>query len=127
MSKAPHDPGISSVSMEQVFALAKASRDIIRNQGHLPAELEVEEHGVGTGSLLHLFSRVYLDIVGQGLQNSYEVIPFDSYPRENEELIISEVEGYKNWIVHRTDLDMSFLADMTRMQLWTLKPAHEVR
>ncbi len=127
MSKAPRDPGISSVSREQIFVLAKASRDIIRNQGHLPAELEVEERGVGTGSILHLFSRVYLDIAGKELQNRYEVIPFDSYPRENEELIISEVEGYKDWIVHRTDLDMSHLADMTRMQLWTLKPAHETR
>ena len=46
-------------------------------------------------------------------------------PGRMKRLIISEVEGYKDWIVHRTDLDMSHLADMTRMQLWTLKPAHE--
>ena len=53
------------------------------------------------------------------------MIPFDSYPKANEERIITEVEGYKHWIVHRTDLDMSHLAEMTRMQLWTLKPAIE--
>ena len=57
--------------------------------------------------------------------DAYEVIPFDAYPRENEEAIITEVEGYKNWIVHRPDLDMSHLVAMTKMQLWTLKPAHE--
>ena len=58
-------------------------------------------------------------------KESYEVITFDSYPKANEEIIIGEVEDYKHWIVHRTDLDMSYLAEMTRMQLWTLKPAHE--
>jgi len=118
-------PGISLVSMEQLVELAVASRDIIRNQGHLPAAIKLEEASVGTGSLLHLFCRAYVDITGKAQQGSYEVIPFDPYPKENEKLIISEVEGYKNWIVHRTDLDMSHLAEMTRMQLWTLKPAIE--
>ena len=56
---------------------------------------------------------------------TYEVIPFDCYPKEYEEDIIGEVMSYKHWIVHRTDLDMAHLAEMTRMQLWTLKPAIE--
>jgi hypothetical protein len=76
---------------------------------------------------MHLFSMAYLDITGKNERDTYEVIPFDCYPKENEETIISEVEDYKHWIVHRTDLDMSHLAEMTRMQLWTLKPAHEHR
>jgi len=58
-------------------------------------------------------------------KEAYEVIPFDSYPKENEEAIISEVESYKDWIVHRPDLDMAHLVELTRMQLWTMKPAHE--
>ena len=74
---------------------------------------------------MHLFSTAYLDMAGKDLKESYEVIAFDSYPKANEEIIIGEVEDYKHWIVHRTDLDMSHLAEMTRMQLWTLKPAHE--
>lgn len=125
MKMPPGLPGVSSASMDQVVELAKSSRDIIRNQGHLPSEIKLEEGRVGTGSLLHLFCRAYMDISGKVQQESYEVSPFDPYPKENEELIISEVEGYKNWIVHRTDLDMSHLAEMTRMQLWTLKPAIE--
>ena len=82
---------------------------------------------VGTGSLLHLFSTAYLDVASGSLRESYEVIPFDPFPRENEEAIVSEVEGFKHWIVHRPDLDMSHLVAMTRMQLWTLKPAHEIK
>ena len=125
MKMPPEVPGLTSVSMEQLMELARASRDIIHNRGHLPAEIKMEERAVGTGTLLHLFCRAYLDISGKVQRESYEVSPFDPYPKANEELILSEVEGYKNWIVHRTDLDMSFLAEMTRMQLWTLKPAIE--
>ena len=127
MEMPPEIVGTSMVSKEEVFGLAAASRDVIRNQGHLPSQLLAGEGSIGTGSLLHLFSSVYIDLAGKEKRDSYEVIRFDSYPKENEELIISEVEGYKDWIVHRTDLDMTHLAEMTRMQLWTLKPAHENR
>lgn len=127
MAMPPERPGISSLSPEQVFELSTLALETIRNRGYLPSELQAGEGSLGTGSLLQLFSAVYLDITGKKLQESYEVISFDPYPKEHEELIISEVESYKHWIVHRTDLDMSHLAEMTRMQLWTLKPAHEYR
>ncbi len=125
MGMPPETPVISMVSMEEVFELAASSRDVILNQGHLPSKLFVGEGGVGTGSLIHLFSCVYIDLARQEQQDTYELIPFDPYPKEHEETILSEVESYKTWIVHRKDLDMSQLAEMTRMQLWTLKPAHE--
>jgi len=127
MAMPPEKSGVSSVSTEQVYELAAASWDIIRNQGHLPSMLMVGEGSIGTGSLMQLFSSAYLDLAGKQQRDNYEVLPFDAYPREYAETIISEVESYKHWIVHRTDLEMSHLADMTRMQLWTLKPAHEKR
>jgi hypothetical protein len=99
--------------------------DSIRNRGYLPSSIMAADGRIGTGSLLQLFSTAYLAIGGKKVQDTYDVIPFDGYPKEYEEIIISEVESYKDWIVHRTDLDMSHLAEMTRMQLWTLKPAHE--
>jgi len=125
MSLPPEIPGVSSLSKELVLELASLAMDSIRNRGYLPATLMVGDARIGTGSLLHLFSTAYLDMAEKKPGKSYEVRAFDSYPKANEEIIISEVEDYKHWIVHRTDLDMSHLADMTRMQLWTLKPAHE--
>jgi len=123
----PQIPETSSLSYDQVMELAALALDSVRNRGYLPSALSSGEGLLGTGSLLHLFSNVFLDINGKVLQERYEVIPFDPYPVELEKEIISEVLSYKDWIVHRTDLDMSHLADMTRMQLWTLKPAHEKR
>jgi hypothetical protein len=43
----------------------------------------------------------------------------------NEETIINEVAACKEWSVHREDLDMGHLIEMTKLQLWTLKPALE--
>ena len=127
MEMPPETSGTSMVSMEEVFELAAASRDVIRNQGHLPSQLLAGEGSIGTGSLLYLFSSAYIDLAGKEQRDNYEVVTFDAYPKEHAEEIVSEVESYKHWIVHRTDLDMTHLAEMTKMQLWTLKPAHESR
>jgi hypothetical protein len=125
MAMPPGIPGVSSVTSDQVYTLATLAMDTIQNLGYLPSELNLGAGSIGTGSLMQLFCEVFIDITAKRLRDSYEVIPFDPYPMENAEEIISEVVSYKDWIVHRTDLDMSQLADMTRMQLWTLKPAHE--
>jgi hypothetical protein len=85
----------------------------------------VEDKRIGAGSLLQWFATIYLDVSTGKQQEAYEVIPFDPYPMENKEAIISEVESSMDWIVHRPDLDIAHLVEMTRMQLWTLKPAHE--
>jgi hypothetical protein len=127
MSMPPDAPDISAVSFDQVLDLAARAADTLTNMGYLPAALKLEDQTVGAGSLLHLFSAAYLDAANGQQKERYGVIPFDPYPRDNEEAIISEVEGAKYWIVHRPDLDMSHLVEMTRMQLWTLKPAHEIR
>lgn len=125
MQMPPASPALSSLTLDQALSLAALASDTMRNKGHLPAFLTMEDQSIGAGSLLHLFSAIYLDVSRGRRGEAYEVIPFDAYPRENEEAIISEVEAYKDWIVHRPDLDMSHLVAMTRMQLWTMKPAHE--
>ena len=106
MAMPPASPGVSSLTLDQALSLAALATDTLHNKGHLPAFLQVEDKSIGAGSLLHLFSAIYLDVSTGLLEEAYEVIPFDSYPRENEEAIISEVESYKDWIVHRPDLEL---------------------
>jgi hypothetical protein len=42
----------------------------------------------------------------------------------NESEIVRAVRELKSWPVHRPDLDMEKIVEYTRLQLWTLKPAH---
>lgn len=117
------EPEISRVTVEQVYNLARRADDHINRTGALPSFLKVNNHRIGTGSLFALFSAVYLDMHSGNGAAEYSVHSFDAYPKTNEKAIIEQVMGCKSWPVHRRDLDMGRLVEMTKKQLWTLKPA----
>jgi len=119
----PGKPGISSLGLLDVYALARAANDHVEKSGLLPASLEAGGGPIGTGSLFALFCTVFLDLDSGRPRPTYDVPDFEPYPRTNEKPIIEEIEGYKTWPVHRPDLDMSRIVELTRLQLWTLKPA----
>ncbi|MCK4749986.1 MAG: hypothetical protein KAT15_23185, partial [Bacteroidales bacterium] len=125
MEMPPVDPELSSLTFDQVSEIAEIALSTIKKKGYLPARLSIEGKQIGTGSLLALLCSAYLDLLSGDQKDAYEVIAFEPYPKENEEAIVSEVEGYKYWIVHRPDLDMARLVEFTRLQLWTMKPARE--
>jgi peptidoglycan/xylan/chitin deacetylase (PgdA/CDA1 family) len=117
-------PEASRVDLEEVYGLAKAADDSISGNGVLPTFLGVGGRRIGTGSLYALFCEVFLDLHAGTPAGEYPVPSFDPYPRTNEDDIVRRVNGSKGWPVHRRDLDMSNIAEMTKLQLWTLKPAH---
>jgi hypothetical protein len=118
-------PEISHVPLKNVYKLARKADEYIRQVGSLPSFLTVGNTRIGTGSLFALFSAVYLDMNSKNLKSDYEVPSFDPYPKTNENEIIRQIKSYKSWPVHRRDLDMNNIVEMTKMQLWTLKPAHK--
>ena len=120
----PAQPELARLKLEDVYGLAREAYEFMGRTGALPATLHVGNARVGTGSLFALFSAVYLDMDSGKPRPEYDVPAFEPYPRTNEAKIIGEVEGYKAWPVHRPDLDMSRIVEFTKLQLWTLKPAH---
>ena len=121
----PEDPGIERVSRDQAFVLARDADEFIATEGSLPPWLTVDGAEIGTGSLLALFSQLFLDLSAGQPSQSYELTRFEAWPKAHDEEIVGRVEGFKDWPVHRTDLDMSRIVELTRLQLWTLKPALE--
>lgn len=118
-------PQISNISIDEVYELAQKTIDYINNTNKLPSMLKIRNSRIGAGSLFALFSTVYLDMKFKKVQKEYRVFSFDRYPKTNEQEILSRISSYKSWPVHRPDLDMSNLINITRLQLWTLKPAHK--
>jgi len=118
-------PEISRVPFKDVSELARKADDYIRQVGCLPSFLTIGNARIGTGSLFALFCAAFLDMNSKNLKSDYEVPSFDPYPKTNENDIIQRVQGFKSWPVHRPDLDMTHIVEMTKMQLWTLKPAHK--
>lgn len=119
------DPESERVSGDEAIALAGQAVEHISAQGSMPPWLTVNGARIGAGSLLELFSRLYLDLSAGEAVESYPLAAFEGWPKEHDELIVGRVEGYKYWPVHREDLDMSRIVEFTRLQLWTLKPAVE--
>jgi peptidoglycan/xylan/chitin deacetylase (PgdA/CDA1 family) len=119
------DPEIERVSRDQALALAGEGDESIATEGSLPPWLTVDGAKIGTGSLLTLFSELFLDLSAGEASESYELTPFEAWPKTYDEEIVRRIEGFKDWPVHRTDLDMSRIVEFTRLQLWTLKPALE--
>jgi peptidoglycan/xylan/chitin deacetylase (PgdA/CDA1 family) len=120
-------PETRRVTYGEALALAREASAHIAATKTLPPSLRTGAGRVGTGSLFALFSEVFLDLDGGRPKAFYDVPEFETYPRANEKKIIGEVEGYRTWPVHRPDLDMSRIVELTKLQLWTLKPAHRQR
>ena len=116
-------PETSRISYDQAFDLALYAKVFIRLQNTLPHWLMIDERRIGTGSLLALFSEMFLAIKKETLTKEFVIPSFDAHPVDNLEAIVKSVEGCKSWPVHREDLDMEHIIEMTKMQMWTLKPA----
>lgn len=121
---APVQPEIKKISRAQALSLASEALVFVRKSNMLPHWLLVDDCRIGTGSLLALFSEMFLEMMKGSLSEEFTITEFDAYPHENLEAIVESVEGCKSWPVHREDLDMSYIVEMTKCQLWTLKPAH---
>ncbi len=119
------DPEVDHIPVKGVLELSVEAKEYIGNTGHLPTLLNYNGRMIGTGSILALFSELYLKIEESNLPEKLSTVSFESYHSANEKAIISKIAGFKEWSVHREDLDMSRLIEMTKLQLWTLKPAHD--
>ena len=121
-------PEAGRVTLAEAQGLARAAADHFAATGMLPSGLEVEGgRRIGTGSLFALFAAVYLDLDAGRARAEYDVPEFEAYPSANAAKITGEIEGYKTWPVHKPDLDMSRIVELSRLQLWTLKPARRSR
>ncbi|MGW8316661.1 MAG: hypothetical protein ACWGNV_13750 [Bacteroidales bacterium] len=119
----PQEPEIRQVPSDEVIRLAREGQKFCEASGHLPAFLLYEGKKIGTGTLLALFSDYYLRMDQKTIPDQLELLSMEPFPSQHTEQIISEVAACKTWPVHREDLDMDHLVEMTRLQLWTLKPA----
>ena len=108
---------------DQALELARRAHDVIATGNHLPHA--VASTGPRSGPARYWLSSARCTRTSSKAEpaETYAVTPFAPHPTENEAAIVEEVRGCKGWPVHREDLDMSDLVEMTRLQMWTLKPA----
>jgi hypothetical protein len=120
------EPEIRRVSRADVAELARKAEATIGQTGSLPSSLELDGRRIGTGSLFALFCAAYLDLRSGAPAEAYDVPAFDTTPRvPGEEDMMNYIRSFRTWPVHRPDLNMDHIVALTKLQLWTLKPAHK--
>jgi hypothetical protein len=123
MTMPPVRPEMAKVSKAQAYRLAGEALTVMNDSSALPHQLELDGNAIGVGSLLAVFSEIFLALLEGSVPQEFVVHPFDAHPTDNLDAIVKSVQGCKSWPVHRKNLDMSRIVDLTKMQLWTLKPA----
>lgn len=118
-------PQIREVSTPQGLYLANQAREYIQRHQHLPSQLYMNQFGIGTGTLFLLFCQLFTDLMSGKTIPTYKLSKFQAYPDYNLEQIIKEVRSCKSWPIHRENLDIEPILQMTKLQLWTLKPAFQ--
>lgn len=109
-------------------ALARAANGIviaIDQTGMLPSRVRCGEGS--PGSIGELGPGSILRALGQALTSHItvlSVLPGRPYPAAGETIATELRNGdFRNWPVHRKDLDMATLCRLSALQSWTLKPA----
>jgi hypothetical protein len=120
------EPETEQIPAAGILELAGMALSYITETNHLPSHLQHDGKKIGTGSLLALFSEMYVKIQEANPPDYLNTVSFEAYPSANDDYILPNVAACKDWPVHREDLDMSHLIEMTKLQLWTLKPAREM-
>lgn len=119
-------PEAARATWAEVLGLARQAELFIWVNRCLPASLKTASGEIGTGSLFALFCEVYGDLASGSPRAEYAIRSFDAYPRTNDKKIAQRIQEFRGWPVHRLYLDDSRIVEFTRLQLWTLKPAHRL-
>lgn len=122
----PVQPEIDQVTRAQAFDLAREANTAIEESGSLPHQLALDDKAIGTGSLLALLCEMFLSLRAEAIPGEFVIRSFDPHPVDHLDDMVKSVEGCKSWPVHREDLDMTHIVEMTKLQMWTLKPALRV-
>jgi hypothetical protein len=120
----PLAPEVPSLSTTQLTILARSLLHAAKETGHLPAELSVDGHRIGLGSLYGAFAEAYLVVETGTLDPTGRVAAtlWPRYPALGVALGERQRLCEEDPLV-RPGLSTDTLARNARLQTWTLKPA----
>ena len=95
----------------------------IDRTGGLPAEVEWGETRAGIGSFYRAACEVYSVLSPRQVPSEIVLRPGPQIPAIADAIAQGTERGYRGWVIHKRDLDVRDLLELTRLQTWTLKPA----
>jgi len=121
----PSVPTARMLHPEALLRIACGIAVAVEVTGALPSRIRCAEGALGSAGEIGIGSA--LSALGESLASrdpNASVVPRPKMPYPSEaEAVANKVRNYRNWRIHRQDLDMADICRLTLLQGWTLKPA----
>jgi hypothetical protein len=98
-------------------------QSFIDGAGQLPAAIEFGETRVGIGSFYRAACKELLALAAQQTPERVNFRSGPQIPSIADAIAADTKGGYRGWVIHKRDLEVAKLLELTRLQTWTLKRA----
>ena len=98
-------------------------KSFINRAGQLPASVDIDGTTVGIGSFYHAACESFVALADHRTPESVAFRAGPQIPGIAKAIAVGTEGGYRGWVIHKPDLNMTNLLELTRLQTWTIKPA----
>jgi len=119
----PENGSTTSASWDAFRSGCEHVKSFIDNTGQLPASVDIDGTAIGIGSFYHAACESFVALATQRTPESVAFRSGPQIPTIAEAITVGTEGGYRGWVIHKPDLNMTNLLELTRLQTWTLKPA----
>jgi peptidoglycan/xylan/chitin deacetylase (PgdA/CDA1 family) len=98
-------------------------REYIDRTRQLPASVKIDASTVGIGDFYRAACESVLALAVQQVPQWVALRPGLQVPSIAEGIAARTERGYRGWVIHKPDLRVDKLLELTRLQTWTLKRA----
>jgi len=123
VSVPPDIVSAASCPWEAFRSGCRYARAYIDRTGQLPASIDIGSTIVGIGSFFHAACEALLALATEHTPTRVVLRPGPQIPAIAETIARETEAGYRGWVIHKPDLDVTRLLELTRLQTWTLRRA----
>jgi hypothetical protein len=119
----PVNEAVDSVSWVAFRSGCGLVKSFIKRTGQLPASIDIGGTTVGIGSFYHAACESLLALAAQQTPQRLALRSGPQIPTIADTIALRTERGYRGWCIHKPDLQVTKLLELTRLQTWTLKRA----
>ena len=123
VSMPPENESTIRASWDTFLSGCGFARSFIDRTGQLPASIDLDSAAVGIGSFYTAACESLVALAAQRTPTSVAFRAGPQIPTIADTIALRTEAGYHGWVIHKPDLEVTNLLELTRLQTWTLNRA----
>jgi hypothetical protein len=119
----PESEAEDSVPWDAFRSGCSSIKSFIDQTGQLPASVDIGGATFGIGSFYRAACESLVALAAGQTPGRVTLPSGPQIPTIAETIARGTEAGYRGWVIHKPDLKVTKLLELTRLQTWTLKPA----